>query len=123
MEFEQDLYEPHFRRPYSEGFKKIDKSCHILRRKEKDIVVYATSSQGSNIKNAETGEFSKSVVGTLDEDLFFKVSISTGENESGPLTLFYKSPAHYEKHHGAVVSEEAKFRWRLKNQMRENKAV
>ena len=116
MEFERDLFE---QTQYPNGvgqFKKLNKSCHLLRLKNKDIMVYATSSQGSDIKNAETGEFLKSVVGTLDENLFFKVSISTGENESGPLTLFYNSPSHYEKHHGVILSEESKFRWKLKQQ-------
>ena len=95
-------------------FKKLNKSFHVLRRKDKDLGVYATSSQGSNIKNAETGEFSKSVVGTLDENLFYKVIIAMGENAAGPLTLFYNSPSHYEKHQGTKVSEDSKFRWKLK---------
>ena len=122
MEFERDLFE---QTPYQSNnalgpFKKLNKSCHVLRRKDKDIIVYATSSQGSNIKDAETGEFSKSMVGTLNEDLFFKVTIATGNPEFGPLTLFYNSPTHYERHQGVVVSEESKFRWRLKQQQRED---
>lgn len=121
MEFERDLIEQTQYQHQALGqFKKLNKSCHILRRQDKDIVVFPTSSQGSNIKNAETGEFTRSVVGTLDEDLFFKVTIATGEFESGPLTLFYNSPTHYERHHGQFVSDDAKFRWRLKQQQREH---
>jgi hypothetical protein len=116
MEFERDLFEQNQYQPNSTlgQFKKLNKSCHILHRNNKDIMVYATSSQGSNIKNAETGEFSRGVVGTLDENLFYKIIIATGENATGPLTLFYNSPSHYEKHQGVEVSEDAKFRWRLK---------
>jgi len=121
MEFERDLIEQiQFQTNALGHFKKLNKSFHVLRRKDKDLVVYATSSQGSDIKNAETGEFTRSVVGTLDEDLFFKVSISTGEFKSSPLTLFYNSPTHYERHHGVVVSDDSKFRWRLKQQQREH---
>jgi len=118
MEFERDLFDQSH--PHRQGvfllnqFKSLDKSCHFLRRGNKNIAVYATSSQGSDIKNAETGEFSKSVVGTLGENLFYKVTIATGEYLSGPLTLFYTSPSHYEKHQGVIVSEDIKFKWNLK---------
>jgi len=121
MEFEHDVVEQNQYQQQALGqFKKLNKSCHVLRRKDKDIVVFPSSSLGSNIKNAETGEFSRSVVGTMDEALFFKVTIATGEYESGPLTLFYNSPTHYERHHGVVVSDDSKFRWRLKQQQREH---
>lgn len=121
MEFERDLMEQNQYQQQALGqFKKLNKSCQVLRRKDKDIMVFPSSSQGSNIKNAETGEFTRSIVGTMDEDLFYKVTIATGEFESGPLTLFYNSPTHYERHHGEVVSDDAKFRWRLKQQQRED---
>ena len=121
MEFERDLMEQNQYQHHALGqFKKLNKSCHIIRRKDKDVVVFPTSSQGSNIKNAETGEFFRSMVGTLDEDLFFKVMIATGECQSGPVTLFYNSPTHYEKHHGVVVKDDSKFRWKLKQQQREH---
>lgn len=121
MEFERDLIEQNQYQQQALGqFKKLNKLCQVLRRKDKDIVVFPSSSQGSNIKNAETGEFTRSIVGSMDEDLFYKVTIATGEFESGPLTLFYNSPTHYERHHGEVVSDDAKFRWRLKQQQRED---
>jgi hypothetical protein len=121
MDFERDLMEQNQYQQQALGqFKKLNKLCQVLRRKEKDIVVFPSSSQGSNIKNAETGEFTRSIVGSMDEDLFYKVTIATGEFESGPLTLFYNSPTHYERHHGEVVSDDAKFRWRLKQQQRED---
>ena len=121
MEFERDFMEQNQSQQQALGqFKKWNKSCQVLRRKDKDIMVFPSSSQGSNIKNAETGEFTRYIVGSMDEDLFYKVTIATGEFESGPLTLFYDSPTHYERHHGEVVSDDAKFRRRLKQQQREH---
>ena len=121
MEFERDFMEQNQSQQQALGqFKKLNKSCQVLRRKDKDIMVFPSSSQGSNIKNAETGEFTRYIVGSMDEDLFYKVTIATGEFESGPLTLFYNSPTHYERHQGEVVSDDAKFRWRLKQQQREH---
>jgi hypothetical protein len=122
MEFEHDVVveQNQYQQQALGQFKKLNKSCHVLRRKDKDIMVFPSSSLGSNIKNAETGEFSRSVVGTPDEDLFFKVTIATGECESGPLTLFYNSPTHYERHHGLLLTDDSKYRWRLKQQQREH---
>lgn len=119
MDFERELAD----RPFDifEKYKSPKHKSQLFYTSGKEIRVYPSSSHGSNIKNAETGEFSKSIVGTLDEDLFFKVAIVTGQYENGPLTLFYNSPAHYEKHHGTILDENTKFNWRLKQQKRENK--
>ena len=118
MDFERELTD----RPFDtfEKYKNPKHKSQLINTSGKEIRVHPSSSQGSTIKNAETGEFSKCIVGTLDEDLFFKVAIATGQYENGPLTLFYNSPAHYEKHHGITLHEDTKFNWRLKQQTREN---
>lgn len=90
--------------------------------KNKRIKVFTTSGCGSNIRDAETGEHYSNKVGSRDEDLFFKVSIATGECSSanGSNVLFYCSPQHYENHlysnvePGIVASWEAKRDTRLK---------
>lgn len=76
-----------------------------------EIGVYGSGCHESPIRNAETGEYYNYKVGTMDEDLFYKVMICTGEFEGGPLTLFYNSPEHYEKHQFAEVNNLAKKRW------------
>jgi len=119
MDLERELIE----RPLEtfEKYKNPKHKSQVIYTSGKEIRVYPSSSQGSNIKNAETGEFSKSIVGSTDEDFFFKVTVATGQFENGPLTLFYNSPAHYENHHGIVLDENTKFNWRLKQQTRESK--
>jgi hypothetical protein len=54
----------------------------------------------------------------MDEDLFFKVMISTGEISSGPLTLLYDSPEHYERHQYLELDGLSKGKWAAKRQAR-----
>lgn len=86
--------------------------------KNVEIGVYGSGCQESPIRNAETGEYYKYKVGSFDEDLFYKVMICTGEFPSGPLTLFYNSPDHYERHQYTEVDNLSKKRWEEKKQDR-----
>jgi hypothetical protein len=88
--------------------------------KKVEIGVYGSGSHESPIRNAETGEYYKYKVGTMDEDLFFKVMISSGEIPTGPITLFYDSPEHYERHQYLELDEVTKKRWEVKRQSRIN---
>ena len=94
-------------------------------RKKKEIPVYTSGSIGSNIRDAESGEYYKYIVGSVDEDLFFKINISTGEcgssNESN--TLFYISPQQYMNHLHAHIDPENVARWEIKraNRMKSSK--
>lgn len=92
----------------------------VINNKNKSIElgVYGSGSHESQIRNAETGEYYKYKVGTMDEDLFFKVMISTGEISSGPLTLFYDSPEHYERHQYLELDGLSKGKWAAKRQAR-----
>ena len=108
-------------------FKGISKHYHKLWRvrgedKNKFKVQIGVHSSGDTgytfIRNAETGEATSYVVGSLNEDLFFKVRVATGEIPTGPITLFYNSPEHYEKHQHIVVSDDMKYIWREKNRIR-----
>jgi len=101
------------------GYHKITKNI-VLNNKNKNIEigVYGSGSHESPIRNAETGEYYKYKVGTMNEDLFFKVMISTGEVQSGPLTLFYDSPEHYERHQYLELDGLTKKRWEVKRQSR-----
>lgn len=88
-------------------FKQLNRRYHQINRnitknngKQQLVTIglYSSGNIGSYIKNAETGESYNYKVGSKDEDLFFKVSHSTGEFKSGPLTLFYETPEHFERH-------------------------
>lgn len=107
-------------RELNKGYHKIVRTVKI-NDKSKTIIlgVYGSASQGSQIRNAETGEYYKYIVGSLDEDLFFKNMICTGEIPGGPLTLFYNSPEHYERHQHVEFDDTLKRDWELKRQYRE----
>ena len=85
--------------------------------KNVEIGMYGSGGPGSPIRNAETGEYYKYKVGTMDEDLFFKTMISTGP---GNLTLFYDSPKQYERHQYVTLDDDIKTRWENKRQFRLN---
>jgi hypothetical protein len=104
----------------------LNKGYHMLEKKVVDyngiiknveIGVYGSGGPGSPIRNAETGEYYKYKVGTMDEDLFFKTMLSTGP---GNLTLFYDSPTQYEIHQYVTLDDIIKTRWENKRQFRLN---
>lgn len=73
---------------------------------------YGSGSHGTKIRNAVTGSYYDYIVGSSDEDLFFKVSEATGRNgRKDPLMLYYDTPEQYENHHFASVSPEVKQKW------------
>jgi hypothetical protein len=118
----------------SHKIKKLNRGYHILVRniviKDKiqkiGIGVYGSGSNESPIRNAETGEYYKYKVGSMNEDLFFKVIIPTSEATTGPLipigplTLFYDSPEHYERHQYIELDDVIKQKWELKRKSRLN---
>ena len=75
---------------------------------------YGSGGNGSFIRNAVTGTVCKEFiqVGSLDENLYFKVVDSAGRNgRKHPLMLYYNSPEQYENHHFTTVSEATKQKW------------
>ena len=103
----------------------MDRGCtHLTRfvkkpdgkRKKKEIKVYTTGCIGSNIRDAETGEYYKYLVGSADEELFFKTTISTGDCSStnGSNTLFYISPQQYMNHLHAHIDPKVVDNWEMK---------
>jgi len=85
--------------------------------KNVEIGMYGSGSSGSQIRNAETGEYYTYKVGTMNEDLFFKTIIPTS---LGNLTLFYDSPTQYEIHQYVTLDDDIKTRWENKRQFRLN---
>ena len=107
--------------------KKLNRGYHVIKYKvfsktEKfetiELGVYSSGLHGSPIRNAETGEYYNYKVGSLDEDLFFKVSFSSGNPEIGPLTLFYDSPMQYAKHQYLSLDGEVIKLWQFKKKNR-----
>lgn len=84
--------------------------------KNKKIDIYTTSGIGNLIRDAETGQYYNNRVGTSDEDLFFKVMLSTGECKSanGSNTLFYLSPQHYSNHLNVKLDDSIISAWKEK---------
>jgi hypothetical protein len=83
------------------GYNKIWRNVYKNGKMRKTgIEIYTTGCCGSNIRDAETGEYYSHVVGTADEDLYFKVILATGEckSKNGSSTLFYLSPKHHADH-------------------------
>jgi hypothetical protein len=86
----------------------------------KPIEVYGSGQTGYRIRNAVTGQIYPYLVGSAEEDLFFKVCDSTGRyKRKHPLILFYDSPEHYENHQYEnrqdVISQNVKNIWQEKN--------
>jgi hypothetical protein len=99
--------------------KSMDKAYHLLKRKvnnkKENVEVYSTNTTpGSMIRDAVTGlRYPEYRVGSISENLFFKIVIATGEIDQNGSTLFFDSPEQYERHFkcGNVVSQSDKERW------------
>ena len=83
---------------------------------KKKIEFYTSGVVGSNIRDAESGEYYKFLVGSKDEDMFFKVSFATGEckSKNKSHTLFYSSPSQYSSHMYADVTDTIITNWENK---------
>lgn len=112
----------------------IDRHCHVVERKwakaqqkqkgkprkirkqDKYLTMFSSGLAGSNIRDAITGVYYKEAVGSAQQDLFFKVTIATGEFAEGPLHLFYLSPEQYERHQECVLEDYIKVHWYEKSE-------
>jgi len=76
------------------------------------IEYYSSGPINTTITHAISGaKQSGFQVGSSYEDLFFKVTLTTG---SQPVTLFYYSPEEYERHQYCTLSDELKSKWKQK---------
>lgn len=96
-------------------YRKVER---FLNGKKKTIDLYATNSNpGSIIRDATLGSrISKMRVGSKDEDLFFKVTVSIEKSfpNRDSNIFFFDSPGQYERTTGSIVSPEVKSDWELK---------
>jgi len=95
------------------GYVYRNKQTQLGKNKKTRIDCYASGDIGANIRNAETGNYYKYKIGSKEEDLFFKIAMSTGElkTKSGSNLLFYDSPEHFEKHLMINLDENIKDKW------------
>ena len=109
-----------------EKAKRMDKGYNVIYRNafrkdgrsyNKKIEVYTSSGTSNRIRDAETGEYLNYIVGSCDEDLFFKVMLATGECKSSN-TLFYTSPEHYGNHIQCKINEKMVSDWEEKRNAR-----
>jgi hypothetical protein len=99
-----------------EDLKSLDKGyCKIYRMvenrngklKRTPIEFYTSGHNGSNIRDAITGQYMPEIVGTAGEDAYYKVGLSTGECKSKNMsnTLFFTSPQEYATHFHIDLNE------------------
>lgn len=102
----------HVDRGYANVYRYKESPSGKVKRTKMDVFTTEASS-GSRIRNAETGQYYNERVGTLQEHLYFKVALSTGEirTRNSSNILFYDAPSQYEEHLNGVVSEDVKRSW------------
>jgi hypothetical protein len=95
------------------GYIFIDKLLPSGKNKKTRVDCYTTGVSGSNIRNAETGDFYKYKVGSKDEDLFFKIALASGKlkTKNSSNILFYDSPEQLEKHLFIEIDNYIKEQW------------
>ena len=134
--YQDDYYNPADPNDYDEPVenslertKRVDRGYNVVLRKfqkkdgtfkNKKIDIYTSGGHGTNIRDAESGQYYTNLVGSKDEDLFFKVALATGEctSRNGSNTLFYLSPQHYESHQNCKVNQELIDKWERKRNAR-----
>lgn len=104
------------------GYNVIYRTCPNKKGQlvRKPITVYTSGDVNSNIRDAESGAYYSHLVGSADEDIYFKVILATGEckSKNGSSTLFYSSPRHYMSHLNNQVSEDTFQIWEAKRDAR-----
>ena len=100
-----------------DSMKKADKGYHKFEvhygRKKVELELYSTpATPGKQIRDAITGyRNTRHLVGSMDEDLYFKTIAATGQLGNDGNLLFYNSPEEFERHMKVTVSQEIKQKW------------
>jgi len=129
VEEENDFESEHDVEKMLEKEKMKDKGYNVIYRKalrrdgrkyNKKFKVYTSGGTGTRIRDVETGQYSSTIVGSKDEDLFYKVTLSTSECRSanGCNTLFFMSPQHYANYLQCEVDHEVVRNWEVKRDAR-----
>jgi hypothetical protein len=102
-----------------EDIKRQDKGYNKVYRykngKQYSVEYYATPiCPGRKIRNAINGAYTNCLVGSFDEDLFFKIRLLTDKCDEDLTTLYYDSPEQYEKHFNTEIDDITKEKWKNK---------
>jgi hypothetical protein len=105
-------------RGYNVIYRKINRHDGI--KYNKKFKIYTSGGIGSYIRDVETGKYFSNIVGSRDEDLFFKVILATGQcnSSNGFSTLFFISPQHYESYLQCEVDPMIVRNWEKKRDIR-----
>jgi hypothetical protein len=81
----------------------LEKGCYTMTKKDArgknvNVKVFSSGTTGSRIRHAISGEYTKHIVGSNDEELFYKVCVATGNVKDGPITLFFNSEDERDRH-------------------------
>lgn len=108
--------------------KTLDSGYNVINRRDsrtkkgQKVEMYTSAGMGSSIRDAETGQYYNEKVGSKDEDLYFKISLSTGEctSKNNSSAMYFQSPAHYMSCMKCEVSPETIARWEVRREARMN---
>jgi hypothetical protein len=123
----ENYYNPKQHNSILDEVNSLDKGYHTFQRvinkdgypKRVKIAVYTSYGLGTRIRDAESGMFYTDIVGSLNEHLFFKIALKTGEIPgNGPTTLFYLTPQHCMSHLHDTISPEIITKWESKRDAR-----
>jgi hypothetical protein len=86
------------------------------RIKRRPIKVFSSAGVRTQIRNAETGIFYTDLVGSKNEDKYFKVAFAKGvlTSKNNSSTLFYNSPDEYMRHMNTELDECIIDKWQQK---------
>ncbi len=118
-ELDNTSVEKKLQKEHDKLMKKMNKHYHVVSHYNpktgsmESLKYYSSGEVGSPIKMAISGSIwnPRFLVGSRAEDLFFKVTIATGETGKDPVNLFYENPEQYENHQYIVLDTETKNQW------------
>jgi hypothetical protein len=98
-----------------EDVKKADKGYrsykHVVNNRTIKVELYDSGTTiGNKIRDPIYGTRLPAKIGSKDEYLYFKVRMP-GLTTLGPVTLFYDSPEHYERHFKTTLPVAIKQKW------------
>jgi len=102
---------------FDNGYNKIYKGRMVLgkngKNKKQKIEFYTSGDRGSRIRDAITGSYYNSKVGSFNENKYFKVSLATGQckSKNGFHMLFYQTPQQYMAHFGVQLHQDIIQKW------------
>jgi len=109
-----------------EDIKKTDKGYRKFKKvlnkefngkfyKTANIELYISGDTGHLIRDAITGRYTEHLVGSKEEDLFFKTHVDMDIGGLNQGSAFYSSPDEYEKHQFTTLPPRIKQNWYSKN--------